>query len=240
MVMIRRTDCGNGDECPALDRRPEGGIEVTGYRVDRPGLPDGEAVVLVPDTLLPEIAALDIDLGAFIAEHHRTDLVRVQTLDFYNVSSDADDFRRYIDGYPAPDAADKAVWLQRLRADTAARKIRRNVHVVREPLSDYLRYQFEWCYCQNVAAGQQIRILSVADAAAGEALLELGDFSVIEGAQAVQMRYGRDGSYLGAAAIGDDASRSYRALAEMAWRLAAPFSEWWAAHPQYHRTLNAA
>lgn len=240
MVVIRRNDCGNGDECPALDRRPGGGIEVTGYTVDRPGLPPGESVVLVPDTLLPEIAALDVALGPFIAEHHRTDLLRVQTLDFYGVASDGDDFHRYLTGAPAPTVPGKAEWLQRLRDDAAAGKTRRNVHVVREPLNDYLRYQFEWCYVPNAAAGQQIRVLSLNDTPAAAPVMALGDFSVIESVHAVRMRYAADGSYEGAAVIGDDAATSYRTLAELAWNLATPFADWWAAHPQYHRAARAS
>lgn len=240
MVMIRRHYCGNGPDCPALHRRPEGGIEVTGYRVERPDLPDGEVVALVPDTLLPEVAALDVDLGAFISQHHRTDLLRVQTLDFYGVVSDDEDFHRYLDGAPEPDASGKSAWLQQLRDDTANGRIWRNVHVVSEPLGDYLRYQFEWCYVPNMAAGQQIRVLSTETTPAADAVLELGDFYVIEGIRAARMRYGDDGSFDGVAAVGDDAARSYRAIAEMAWNMATPFTEWWAAHPQYHRPSIAA
>lgn len=53
---------------------------MTGEIVDRPGLPPGERTVRVPETLLAEVAALDVNLGAFIAQHHRADLLRVQTL----------------------------------------------------------------------------------------------------------------------------------------------------------------
>ncbi|MGH3821289.1 MAG: hypothetical protein ACRDRA_00350 [Pseudonocardiaceae bacterium] len=51
-----------------------------------------DGTVLVPDTLLPEIASLQVDLGTFIAEHHQADLLRVQTLDHYRVASDGDDY----------------------------------------------------------------------------------------------------------------------------------------------------
>lgn len=88
LTLLRVHHCGNGDECPALDRREGGGTEVTGQLVHRSGLPAGEATVLVPDTLLPEIVPLHVDLGNFIAEHHRTDLLRLQTLDYYGVTSE--------------------------------------------------------------------------------------------------------------------------------------------------------
>lgn len=117
LVRIRVQSCGNGDECPALDRRPGGGIEVTGTRVDRPGLPDHEAVVLVPDTLILDAAALVVpNLGAYIAERHQTDLLRVQTLDCYQVGSDGDDVNRYLRGDAEPMAPGKHEWLAKLRS----------------------------------------------------------------------------------------------------------------------------
>ncbi len=161
LTRMRVKYCGNGDECPALDRREEGGIEVTGQLVYRPDLPPGEATVLAPDTLFPEIVPLHVNLGTFIAEHHCTDLLRVQTLDYYSVTSDGEDYRRYVDGEPTPAAAGKQEWLDRLRTDTAAGRLRRNVHIVRSPLAPYLGYQFEWCYLPNTAAGQNIRVLDV-------------------------------------------------------------------------------
>jgi hypothetical protein len=241
LTRIRVQSCGNGDECPALDRRENGGIEVTGYPVNRPGIPAGEAVVLVPDTLIPEVASLDVSsLGAYIAERHRTDLLRVQTLAYYNVASDGDDLDRYLAGAGEPTAPGKQQWLSKLGEDAAAGKHRRNVHIVNAPLSDYLRYQFEWCYTFNVAAGQDVRILDVTEGPAAAHLLRIGDFNVVERQHVVRSRYDTNGTYLGAVQVSADAAESYAALAELAWQLATPFTTWWASHPQYHRSTRAA
>jgi len=40
-----------------------------------------------------------------------------------------------------------------------AGKVFQRVHVVREPLTDYLRYEFGWSYPPYVEAGEDIRIL---------------------------------------------------------------------------------
>ncbi|MGH3800380.1 MAG: DUF6879 family protein [Pseudonocardiaceae bacterium] len=239
-IRLRVQTCGNGDECPALDRREAGWIEVTGELVDRPGLPPGERTVRVPDTLLPEIAALDVNLGAFIAQHHRTDLLRVQTLTHYEVASDDEDYHRYLDGAVAPTATGKQEWLDRLRTDTIAGRLRRNVHIVHTPLTPYLGYQFEWCYLPNTAAGQDIRVLDAAEVPAVAALLRVGDLAIVEGQRVAQLRYGPNGEYQGAVATGADATVGYVALAQVAWELATPFTAWWAAHPQYHRDNSAA
>lgn len=193
----------------------------------------------MPDTLLPEIVPLHVDLGRFIAEYHRTDLLRLQTLDYYGVTSDGEDYRRYIDGEPAPAATGKQEWLDRVRADTSAGRVRRNVHIVRGPLTPYLRYQFEWCYALNTAAGQDIRVLDMTETPAATALFRVGDLAVVEGRHVVRLRYDPDGGYQGAVAVGDDTAVGYIALAEVAWNLATPFTTWWAEHPQYHRDHTA-
>jgi hypothetical protein len=239
LTRLRVHYCGNGDECPALDRREEGGVEVTGQLVDRPGLPPGEATVLAPDSLFPEIVPLHVDLGSFITQHHRTDLLRMQTLDFYDVPSDGEDYRRYLDGAPAPAATGKQGWLNRLRSDTAAGRLRRNVHIVRGPLTPYLRYQFEWCYVPNTAAGQDIRVLDMTQNPAVTSMLKVGDLVVVEGHHVARLHYDANGGYQGAIAVGDDAAVGFIALAEVAWSLSIPFGTWWAEHPQYHRGNNA-
>ena len=45
----------------------------------------------------------------------------------------------------------------------AAGKVFQRVHVVTEPLTDYLRYELGWSYPPNVEAGEDIRILSRAE-----------------------------------------------------------------------------
>jgi hypothetical protein len=240
LIRLRVQSCGNGDECPALDRREQGWIEVTGEIVDRPGLPAGERTVRVPDSLLPEIATLDVNLGAFIAQHHRTDLLRVQTLTHYTVASDEEDYQRYLDGEIAPTATGKEQWLNRLLTDTTAGRLRRNVHIVRAPLTPYLRYQFEWCYLPNTTAGQDIRILDAAEIPAAAALLRVGDLAIVERQHVAQLRYSPNGEYQGAVATGADAAACYVALSQVAWELATPFMTWWTAHPQYHRDNVAA
>ncbi|MGH3603030.1 MAG: DUF6879 family protein [Pseudonocardiaceae bacterium] len=224
LIRLRVQSCGNGDECPALDRREQGWIEVAGELVER---------------FLPEIATRDVNLGAFIAQHHRTDLLRVQTLTHYTVSSDEHDYQRYLDGEIAPTATGKEQWLNRLRTDTAAGRLRRNVHIARAPLTPYLRY-LEWRYLPNTTAGQDIRILDAAEIPAAAALLRVGDLAIVEHQHVAQLRYSPNGEYQGAVATGADTAAGYVALAQVAWELATQFMTWWTAHPPYHRDTVAA
>lgn len=239
------SDCSVGEECPSLDQRKDGWIEVTGYLVDSAGVrvhdDDTESTVEVPAQLLGERGDLTVsDLGGFIASRHRTDLLRVQTRDLYSVASDGEDFRRYIDGFRFEPSQARKDWAAKLRADADAGKVRRNVHVVREPLSQFLSFQFEWGYAYNAEAGQDIRILSVEAGAAAEHLMHVGDFTVIEHKDVVCNRYDDAGRFLGAVQASSDAAQVHAALAELVWESAVPFAQWWAQHPQYHRAMQAA
>ncbi|MBA2309864.1 MAG: hypothetical protein H0W01_11380 [Pseudonocardiales bacterium] len=44
-----------------------------------------------------------------------------------------------------------------------------------------------------------------------------------------------DRKHPAAVAVGADAAAGYAALAELAWELGTPFTQWWEAHPQYLR-----
>jgi hypothetical protein len=100
-------------------------------------------------------------MGEYIFSRFEKDLFRLETQPRYDVDSDDQDYYRYLRGEAEPNAAEKAPWLEELRADTAAGKQWRRVHAVHHPLSDYLRYECEWGYLYNVAAGEQVRILDL-------------------------------------------------------------------------------
>ena len=239
------TDCSVGEQCPSLDLRREGWIEVTGYLVDSTGArvhgDDTESTVEVPSQLLGERGDLTVpDLGAFIGVRHRTDLLRVQTRDLYAVASDGEDFRRYVEGLRFEPSQARQDWAAKLRVDADSGQVRRNVHVVVEPLSQYLAFQFEWGYQYNAAAGQDIRILVADSGPAAAHLMQVGDFTVVEHKDVVCNRYSDDGRFLGAVQASSDAAQVHAALAELAWERAVPFGEWWAEHPEYHRSTHAA
>lgn len=241
--MMLRTDCSVGEQCAELHRSKKGWIEVTGYLLDHDGqrVGDAEATVDIPDRILPEVASLDVpDLGEYIAARHRTDLLRVQTLDYYGVASDGDDYQRWLSGAQVPISEGRRSWADKLRSEADRGRRRRCVHVVREPLTDYLRYQFEVGYVYNSDAGQDIRILVVEDDALAAHVRHVGDFNVIEHRDVVRSRYDVDGSYSGAVQASSDAASGYAALAEMLWASATPFTAWWAQHRQYHRAKRAA
>ena len=180
------------------------------------------------------------ELSELIDERHTFDLLRVQTLDRYDVASDGDDFRRYLADEAEPTASRKGPWLEHLRALVDSGRAWRNVHALSTPLSDYLRYACEWGYAYNVRAGQDVRIVEP-DAGLMAELIAVGDFWVIDRKLVVRMQYDAGGRFVGAESLSDDGRGPlFRAVAGLLWRQAEPFTSWWARHPQYHRTTGAA
>jgi uncharacterized protein DUF6879 len=170
-------------------------------------------------------------LGQFVGQARRS-LFRLETLDHYDVSSDGGDFQRYVRGEDGPDMERKAAWHKALQANLDRGLTTRRVHVVRSPLSDYLRYEFDWGYAYNLAY-EDIRILDLAHrietAATGRfpaALEGLGDFWLIDGSAVALMHYDQAGRYLGFDAAPDEDVIRYARAAEAVWAAAIPFADY--------------
>lgn len=84
-------------------------------------------------------------------------MFRLETLQLYDVSYEAEPYRAFledgaVDLTPGP-------WQDLLRRHVAAGRACRRVHVVREPLTAYLRYELAVPYARSAAAGEQIGVL---------------------------------------------------------------------------------
>jgi len=159
---------------------------------------------------------------------------RLETLDLYSTSDDGHDFANYLRGAPGPDPARKEPWLDRLRDEHRQGRDRFRVRVLRQPLSDYLRYECEWGYAPNSEAGEDIRILDLTEP--GTAALAVDhDFWLIDQRDVIRMHYDSDGRFTGGELVpGEDVPR-YMAVYVAAIMAAEPFGTWWPRHPQYLR-----
>lgn len=175
----------------------------------------------------------EAELGELLDQAQR-ELFRLEVLDYYDVATDGGDFARYVAGESGPDPARKEPWLARLREDAARGLHNCRVHVVRSPLREYLRYEMEWGYAPNSAAGEDIRILDLAETA-GPAGLPDHDFWLMDHSTAVIMRYDPAGRFLGAEVAPEARLGCYRDAAQAAWQASVPFAVYWAAHPEYQR-----
>jgi hypothetical protein len=179
-------------------------------------------------------------LGEFIRSRFTRLAFRLETLDAYDVGSDGGDVARYLRGEPEPDPERKGAWLARLRDERAAGKFRQRVHVLRSPLSDYLRYECEWGYVPNVAAGEDVRILDLAEQPRPAGLDIDHDFWLLDDQAVVRMHYDPAGRFTGAEILTEADLPRYRAARDAALSAAEPFTSYWQRHTEYHRSSQVA
>jgi Family of unknown function (DUF6879) len=179
------------------------------------------------------------ELGDYIDRHFESTLFRLETLDLYDVGSNGDDLNRYLAGEPGPDMARKGPWMDQIRSEVARGLHTYRVHVVRGPLSPYLRFEFEWGYLPNEAAGEDIRILDLAEQARPAGLNVDHDFWLIDDRDAVRMHYDGSGRFTGAEVLSSAEVPRYRAARAAALAAAEPFPAYWQRHPEYHQVHQA-
>jgi hypothetical protein len=170
-------------------------------------------------------------LEEFFGAHFAATAFRLEVRDSYAVDSDQDGPARYLAGEDPPD---QGAWLAELRADAAAGKRWQWCRVLRRPLSDYLRYECEWGYAGNVAAGAQVRILDITGQPWPDGVPR-EEFWLLDDSAVLRMHYDSAGAFTGAEpAPGSELGR-YRRARDAAWDAAEPFAAWWASHPGCHR-----
>ena len=162
---------------------------------------------------------------------------RLETLDHYAMEYEEEAVQRFLAGEPR-DTSYIDGWLQRVRAAVGGGRRVQRVHVVSEPLSDYLRFEITG-YRLNVEAGEDVRILP-RQATAGLDLPD-HDFWLFDDHQVVCMRYDGEGAFLGAEQIDDPgAAARYGAWREAALGAAIPYDRYVAEHREELETLRSA
>jgi hypothetical protein len=177
---------------------------------------------------LPQLSAL---INGFSAT-----AFRLETLDTYTSGSDGGDVDRYLRGEPEPDPARKGPWLARLRSERAEGRQRQRVHVLRSPISPYVRYECEWGYLMNAEAGEDIRILDLSERPLPPPLDGIDhDFWLIDNSTAVRMTYDSAGRFVTAEVAAPVELPGYLAAREAAMAAAEPVAGWWRRHPEFHQ-----
>lgn len=161
-------------------------------------------------------------MAAWLSERHTSDLFRLETLPSYTAASDGGDYQRWRDGLES--TVDKSGWLQKLRDDTAEHRRWRRVRVLHTPLTDYQRYSIEWGYPDNVAAGEDVRVLVVTEESRLDQLV--GDFFVVDGQHVLRTHYDDHGVHQGGEVVTGREAASLIAIRDLVWSQAVPFTQW--------------
>lgn len=117
---------------------------------------------------------------------------RLETLNEYDSPETRIRVARFLAGEPDLPQI-RAYWDQVISEARQAGKIMQRVHVVSEPLTDYLRFELA-CYEFSVEAGEDIRILPAT--ATADLDLPSFDYWLFDEQRAAVMYYGRRGTWL--------------------------------------------
>ncbi|MDT9690224.1 hypothetical protein Q5762_18130, partial [Streptomyces sp. P9(2023)] len=115
----------------------------------------------------------------------------LETLPQYLVPQEAEEFAAFREGRLVPYTGSS--YAERVSRQRAEGKRNGRVHIVTQPLSDYLRFEFRY-YGVHVLAGDEIRILDVTDRP--NPLEGVQDFWMFDLAEVVLMNYEADGAQI--------------------------------------------
>ena len=201
--------CAEPPACPRVFETERGTVVVQGYVLTDGAVPShvtpptGESLIEMPREVLLRFASeLEkrpaANLSELVANFQRS-AFRLETLPQYLVDAEAERFAAFRDGRPLPERSERTnQWLRRIAAMTQAGQRWYRVHILSQPLTDYLRYEL-LAYQENAAVGEEIRI---ADVGIHPELADLRtDFWLLDGdgdeAVVALMQYDRDGRYFG-------------------------------------------
>jgi len=232
--------------CPTVYETDRGTFVIQGNRLTDPDaradlanmLPGEDAVETPRETLLgamrvasgaSRMLAVDSAEVLELFETFEHTAFRFETLDRYAVPEEDEALRRFLAGEP-PDRSLFASWFALVQAATAARKTIQRVHLVSEPLTDYMLYEFAY-YQHSTAAGEDVRVLPRARAEGLD--LPDRDYWLLDSRQAALMRFDDDGHFYGVE-LTDDPHAVARCCywRDVAVHCAIPYERYIAEHPE--------
>ncbi|GAB3214100.1 DUF6879 family protein [Marinactinospora thermotolerans] len=151
---------------------------------------------------------------------------RLETLQTYGVPYELEEFRRFRSGQSRGAFPGISRWIDRVRKGGGQGKVFHRVHVVSEPLSDYVRFECAWSYRHTVRAGEDVRILPV-DATGWPDGLPRSDYWLFDSSVLVWMDYAADGAFRSAELVDDPAAVVQANLwRDRAIHLSIPFTQY--------------
>lgn len=165
-------------------------------------------------------------LGSYLAGF-RASAFRLECRQHYDNPAEREWFARYLRAGEVPVfTPDNDSWCKLVAEAKAADKTVQRVHLVREPPSDYVRFELE-CQRASVDAGEDIRVVPYQDPErhplARHGRLE--DFWLFDDEIVVELDYDQGGRFLGAREVPDSLAR-YRNLRDQAMRQSVSLKEY--------------
>lgn len=196
--MLARDDSCSGGTCPAvyaLDESPDD-LAIQGPQADAGLL--GKLTGLAPNETAVIINREIVRRALYPAAAH-VELAELQA-QFATFSYSAFRLETY-QSYVGTGRDDQ--WIALLKANRRWGKTHQRVHVVTEPLTRGMQEELTTGYEGNVSAGEDIRVIPLADAGEWPDDLPLFDYWLFDSARLYAMRYTEDGAWGGAEHITD-------------------------------------
>lgn len=207
-------------------------LRVQGWRTENLGIevPSSEEVVTLPALLAVDaVAALDGDSVHFIdlirmLRVFATSAFRLETRQSYIADGEAVAFSEWRERGQLPDAADPLIadWTKLVRGRVDGGAEMRRVHVVRHPMTDYVRFELALQQAYSVPAGEQLR---VADAGLYPELARANDFWLLDDRVGVRLVYDDAGELTRLWRMSTDEVNAARSVRDAAWAAGTDLSE---------------
>jgi hypothetical protein len=159
------------------------------------------------------------EFGRLFESFERT-AFRLETLAVYDVEDEQEEIARFLAGQEMGPEWDDNPWV---RSMTDKGKAVSRVHVLRSPLTDYLRYELG-AYAGNITAGESIGIIDLAEQQVTG--LPDHDFWLFDDRDVYRMHYTPEGKFVGAELLPGDRLAEYLGYRDLARAHAVPFTSY--------------
>jgi hypothetical protein len=165
---------------------------------------------------------LDGDEWWAFFDSYQHEAFRLETLPVYTMAEEDEEYRNFLETGRLEVAEDDP-WLVRVRGYRASGRTIGRVHVIRKPITDYLRFEFAY-YARSAGAGEDVRILDLTGKP--DPGLPDQDFWMFDSARVVEMRYRADGTQIGRVLLESPDLDQYTRWRDLAVSLSVPFTEY--------------
>lgn len=140
----------------------------------------------------------------------------------YAMPGEQDNLRRWRSGQPKPEGHN-AGWHETVREIVSSGRTIGRVRTVRQPLTEYQRFQLDWAIPGNIEAGEDIRILDLTNL---DLDLPSHDFWLFDDSLVVDLNFNTDGTLLNIDQRENPNLSQYREWRDTAMAYSVSLSEW--------------
>lgn len=171
----------------------------------------------------------------------RRSCFRLETLQHYGASGEDDSIQAFLAGQLPQPHPGKRRWMELVAGASRDCRVMQRIHVVTEPVNDYMIFEVAWSYAYNVSAGEDVRIVPVPAAAPWPAGIPRQDFWLFDDTDLFTMCYASDGTWLGSEHSTDPAALSAaRRARDAGLRGARSWADYVSARPELSQRVPGA